>query len=129
MTKEQLKTVAEYDGWTIEPGMEKERNPFYNKPFKQGFTPQMFLLSNLPFGTSWDAQIPVWSKAFSEADDLLDTMQADENFLLNNYNYACDRLNTCIKKYHEALDNNSPTDGFKVLVELIQFINKHKKKT
>lgn len=51
------KLLAEFDGWTIEMGMETIYNPFYNKkPFN------ICLLSDMAFSTSWAWLMPVWFK-------------------------------------------------------------------
>ena len=56
------KVFAEFTGWTIEKGMENESNPYYNQEYKAGFIPQMIMLSDFPYNTSWDWLMPVWSK-------------------------------------------------------------------
>lgn len=50
------KLILEFDGWTIEPGMEKHGNPFYNKGFA------MVSVSQSEFYTSWDWLMPVVEK-------------------------------------------------------------------
>lgn len=45
-----------FDNWDIEPGMEKEENPFYNKGFN------MVLCSEAKFNSSWDWLMPVYKK-------------------------------------------------------------------
>ena len=59
---EAKKILVEFMEWTIEPGIEGEKNPFYNQPYKKGFIPNMILLSDLPFDTSWEWLIPVADK-------------------------------------------------------------------
>jgi hypothetical protein len=56
------KLIVEFMGWTIEPGMEKLTDPFYNQPYKAGYIPNMVLLSNLPYRTSWNWLMPVVEK-------------------------------------------------------------------
>lgn len=65
MTKEQIegnKLIAEFCGWTIEPGMEDHADPYYNQPQKDGYIPAMVLASNLRYHSSWDWLMPVVGK-------------------------------------------------------------------
>lgn len=52
------KLIAEFMGWTIEPGMEDDKDPYYN--WNKGFS--MALLSDLLFHEKWDWLMPVVEK-------------------------------------------------------------------
>lgn len=47
------KLILEFDGWTIEKGMEEEENPFYNRYFN------MVSLLDAPYFESWQWLMPV----------------------------------------------------------------------
>jgi len=55
------KLIAEFMGWVIEPGMEKEHDPYYNM-YKVGFLPQMILLAEMPYPSAWDWFMPAFEK-------------------------------------------------------------------
>lgn len=55
------KLIAEFMGWTIEPGMEEDKDPYYN--WNKGFS--MALLSDLLFHEKWDWLMPVVDKISS----------------------------------------------------------------
>lgn len=56
--------IFEFDGWTIEPGMENEENPFYNKGWN------MVLLSDAKFHLSWEWLMPIVQKTKDAAHEL-----------------------------------------------------------
>lgn len=55
------KLIAEFMGWTIEKGMEKEENPYYNKGWG------MCQLSQFPYQEDWSALMTVVQKIVSGA--------------------------------------------------------------
>lgn len=52
------KLIAEFMGWTIEPGMENINDPYYN--YSNGW--QMVMASQMQFNISWDWLMPVIEK-------------------------------------------------------------------
>lgn len=58
MVMEGNKLIAEFMGWTIEPGMEEDKDPYYN--WNKGFS--LALLSDLLFHEKWDWLMPVVEK-------------------------------------------------------------------
>ena len=93
--QENNRLIAEFCGWTIEPGMEKEENPYYNQPYKPGFIPQMILLSDMQFHKSWDLLMPACRKF----DKL--------NLLNKEYEGLCDEIDNAVSCYEiKAAFNN-----------------------
>lgn len=52
------KLIAEFMKWTVEPGMEKEDDPYYN--FNNGWN--MILLSDMKYHSDWNWIMPVVEK-------------------------------------------------------------------
>src|SRR5688572_26808801 len=104
--------IAEFMGWTIEPGMEKEPNPYYNHGFN------MLMPSQMGFASSWDWLMPVVIKV----KDFLNNMERPSK------NHVCkgDVLEvdvTC------ALQDANIGKLWEALIPLIQWINDYKPTT
>jgi len=109
------KLVCEFIGWKIESGMEDEKDPFYNEPYKPGFIPRTILLSKFPFHSSWDWQIPVFGRIAMAVKTLIPKLPNPEK----NGKWYFRNLD----KYEKATFCNEPLEGFKIIVDLINWYN------
>ena len=73
-----------------------------------------FLPEELKYHSSWDWQIPVWSKVAALSQKLAMTEE-----LATRHNKLCD-------KYEEAVFQNNPEKGQQLIVEFIKFYNNGK---
>jgi hypothetical protein len=105
------KLIAEFDGWTIEAGMEKESKPFYNKGIN------MFHVDNLQYHTSWDWLMLVVDKI--EGLDLRISVVIKEN-KCGIYRHKGSPYEYQITKYEAA------TKIAATYLAIIEFINWHK---
>lgn len=102
--------LNEYDQWQL------------NDPAEGNF---YYLTHELKYHTSFDWQIPAWSKAINQLISLNSEL-APEGVL--RFGPFEEKLRYFMDHYQAAVNNNSPLDGFKVLVEAITFLNSHNEK-
>lgn len=74
-------------------------------------------ISKMQYNSSWDWQIHVWNKAINDVEHLINTKMPTVRVWDNEFGFG---WNT---KYHNAIDDNKPEDGFLVLVEIIKWYN------
>lgn len=105
-TIEGNKLIAEFDGWVIDvnikdkPYWHPERNmTMYTYP------------ESFKYNTSWDWQIPVWSKII---------MLIYERGLTPATQF---KFKYFVEKYDLAVMENKPEDGQRVIVEAIKWYN------
>lgn len=106
--------IAEFDGWTIEPGMDNDPDPFFNQPHLAGCIPRMVLVSEMKFHSSWDWLMPVWKKMATIMYDTRDTLNKEEYLEANT-------LTVKILKTFQKVDIDS---AFLFIVESVQWYNK-----
>lgn len=82
MNTKEGRLIAEFMGWTIEPGMEDSENPYYN--YADGW--KMIMASQMQFNTSLDWLMPVIQKIESTGI----STHIDTNYIHfeGMYNYA-----------------------------------------
>lgn len=118
MNKEQgNKMIAEFMEWTIEPGMEKESNPYYNQPYKVGYLPQMILLSELKFNSSWDWLMPVVDKIESIDSCTYEVM------LKYAIAFVCDKGLHSSPPVVRAIGSTRIETAYNLVVQFIQWYN------
>lgn len=125
MTKEQIegnKLIAEFCGWTIEPGMEDHEDPYYNQPQKDGYIPAMVLASNLRYHSSWDWLMQVVGKI--ETDGSQETGHNEIHITEN----TCEIFRmSYVKPQFKNFDNKSKISAvWKTVVQYIQWYNTQK---
>ncbi len=86
----------------------------YNLPGEIG---SPFIIKMATFHKSWDRQTPVWSKIAHIYRDLDKTQEHHMTYIR-----YCD-------KYANAVFTNNTQDGFKIIVKMIEEINKSKQNT
>ena len=103
MTQEEIiqgnKIIAEFMGGEIRRGKKHEvvMNDSVDGPFVSE------RVTNLKYHTSWEWQVPAWSKAIQQ--------------------YDLPRKSVYKVRYSAAIEGNNPQLGFKILVELITELN------
>lgn len=69
------------------------------------------------YHSSWDWQIPVWSKIAKQVKELLPKLPNPEPKIKNYFSQT--------RLYENAVFNNEPEEGQKIIVELIKFYNQN----
>lgn len=75
----------------------------------------------LNYHKSWDSQIPVWSKLAQQVKEWL-PKQREVEILAKEYFRS-------VRLYEEAVFQNDPAKGHKVLTDLLQWYNTQQKQT
>lgn len=114
--QENLKMVAAFLGHTI-----IDRNGEYAVKTSGGSS----YLRLYKYNTDWTVQIPAWSKAIKQYEELIEELSINSQSTLKR-----DLLSiAAIEKesyYNYAVRHDQPEEGFKVLVEAVKWINEHK---
>jgi hypothetical protein len=100
--------IAIFDGWTIEPGMENEPDPYFNRGWN------MVMLSNMRYHESWDWLMPVLRKCIDVIGLWAHTHQDDNKSRV--WLRASDNIRV-------ALTSVDIEKGFREIAALIQWYN------